>query len=291
MIDDDELDDVELQKEETRPFIVTGIPVTTPSSSKKKAARRGCPCWCKCIGMMVMIFTLFGMLAMACAYSYFKNVVEQLTVETDSPQKFPIVEMSERELEKVLDRVSSFFEDVRYEESDIEDLVLDQDEINGFIGHSDYLRGNLLLTLHKDRIVEEYSLPMDIIGLDGRYFVGNDYTAFDRNSNVIEMKMETEATHEDWFDGPLFFMQLQYLVTKNKEDEGRTMFELYLEKGSFFGQVIPQEVMDEHTNLLDGLYDADDDDFEDMLDVMQGIESVSIKEGKVVVTAKRHSSD
>merc|ERR1719446_1809375 len=225
------------------------------------------------------------------AYSCVKDVVEHLTIETDSPQKFPIVEMSEPELQGVMDRVDSFLDDILDEETDIEDLVLEQDEINGFIGHSDYLRGNLMVTLHEDRIVEEYSLPMDVLGFDGRYFVGNDYLELDGNQ-ILEMKMETEASHEDWFDGPLFFLQLQYLITKNKEDEGRNMLELYLEKGSFFGQVIPQQVIDERENLLQDLYHQDDEEqsVEDLKQVISGIESVSIQEGKVVVKARRPKS-
>lgn len=302
LIDDDELDNIEWQKEEIRPFIVAGIAVKSPSSSKKrkKAARRGCPCWCKCIGITMLIFTLIGMLALACVYSYFKEVVEQLTVET--PQKFPIVYMSEPELYEVEDRVSSFFDEILDEKSSIKDLVLEQDEINGFIGHSDYLRGNLMITFHENKIVEEYSLPMDVVGLPGRYFVGNEYTAIDENSKMVEMKMETEATHEDWFDGPLFFLQLQYLFTKNKEDEGKTMLEVYLEKGSFFGQMIPQEEIDEHINLVvpfmegfnSAMEDADDEDVEHVMDVVhgiEGIESIIIKEGKVVVKAKQHSNN
>merc|ERR1719446_428668 len=224
------------------------------------------------------------------AYSCVKDVVEHLTIETDSPQKFPIVEMSEPELQGVMDRVDSFLDDILDEESDIEDLVLEQDEINGFIGHSDYLRGNVMVTLQKDRFVEEYSLPMDVLGFDGRYFVGNDYLELDGNQ-ILEMKMETEASHEDWFDGPLFFLQLQYLITKNKEDEGRNMLQLYLEKGSFFGQVIPQEVIDERQNILEDIYHQDDEDSEDLLEVISRIESVSIQEGKVVVKARRPKSD
>jgi len=284
LIDDDELDSIELQKEETRPFIVTGVAVKTPSSSKKrkKAARRSCPCWCKCIGITMMIFTFIGIMAVACIYSYFKDAVEQLSVET--PQKFPIFYKSEAELDEIEHRVSSFFEEILDQKSDIKDLVLEQNEINGFIGHSDYLRGNLMISFHENKIIEEYSLPLDVVGLPGRYFVGNDYTAIDENSKTVEMKWETEATHEDWFDGPLFFMQLHYLFTKNKEDD--FMLEVYLEKGSFFGQMIPQEFFDEDIDL----FDLDDDDVSDLRDVINGIESISIKEGKVVVKAKQHRS-
>jgi len=283
LIDDDELDNIELQKEETRPFIVTGVAVKTPSSPKKrkKAARRGCPCWCKCIGITMMIFTLIGIMTVACIYSYFKDAVEQLSVET--PQKFPIFYKSEAELDEIEHRVSSFFEEILDQKSDIKDLVIEQNEINGFIGHSDYLRGNLMISFHENKIIEEYSLPLDVVGLPGRYFVGNEYTAIDENSKTVEMKWETEATHEDWFDGPLFFMQLHYFFRKFKDGYGpHWLFQVDLKKGSFFGQMIPQFF--KSINSLD----LDDSDLIDA--AIDGIESISIKEGKVVVKAEQHRS-
>lgn len=306
LIDDDEIEDIELQKEESGPVIViiTGVAIPNPSSKKKRAARvvRGSwPCCCKCIGITTMIVALLCILPVFYAYYRLAGVIDQLTVETDSPRIFPTVQMSESELEDVIDRVTYFFDDIVDHESgsDIKDLILEEDEINGFIGHSDYLRGNFMVTFHEDRIVEEYSLPMDVLGFDGRYFVGKDYLALnseveqgDDKKNILEMKMEIEASHDDWFDGPLFFLQLQYLITKNKEDEGQNMLELVLENGSFFGQSISQEDIDEHHhNLLEGLYDAVGDEEEMIRKVISGIERVSIEEGKVVVKARSLSSN
>jgi hypothetical protein len=289
--DDDAYENIEMQKGES-PAVVKGIAIDTSTYSKKKNPfRRGFGCCCKCIGITMVLFILLALGAMAYAYSCLNEVVEHLTIETDSPKKFPIVHMSDAELDKILDRVTNFVDNIEDELDDIEDLVLTQDEINAFIGHSDFLRGNLMVTLHEDRIVEEYSIPFDFLGYSDRYFVGNDYVALESygNKDVVEMKMETEANHEDWFNGPLYFLQLEYLITKNKKDEGRNMLELYLQKGSFFGQNVPQEVIDHHENLLRELYegaDAGDEDLDVMLDVINRIESVSIEEGKVVVKAR-----
>lgn len=306
LIDNDEFEDVELQKKKSSVIVVTGVAIS--SSNKKTAARRRvvtgrsrCPCWCKCIAITMAVFSLIGMFALGCVYFWLKNALNQLTVETGSPQKFPIVEMSEQELYIVKERVMLFVDELADGRTgDLDDLVLTQDEINGFIDHSDYLRGNMMVTLHENRIEEEYSLPMDVLGLDGRYFVANDYIALvgegeGEKKDLIEMKMETAATHEDWFDGPLFFAQLQYLITKNKDDEGQTVLELFLENGSFFGQVIPEEVIDERENLLESLYDDHDDDdevdVEYIRDVINGIERVSIEEGKIVVKPRRTGSN
>lgn len=228
------------------------------------------------------------------AYYSLKEVVGELTIET--PQKFPVVNVSDEELEALEDRVEVFVDRVREGRTrDLDDLVLTQDELNGAIGHSDYLRGNFMVTLHENRYVEEFSLPMSQFGFGDRYFVGHDYLTLGENNdgqekkNIIEMKMETAATHEDWFNGPLYFVQLQYLITKNKEDEGKSVLEMFLEQGSFFGQAISQQFIDKRMDLLEGLYDLEDDDedAEAIIAVIDGIESVTIEEGKVTIKARR----
>lgn len=287
LLDDDELEQIELQKGES-PVIVKGIAIDTAGTSYKKKSRGSWACCCcKCIGVTMMLFTLLGIFVVGYAYSFLTKVVEDFTIETDSPKKFPVVLLPDDELEKIMIRVDDFVDHILDEEN-VEDLVITQDEINAFIGHSDFLQGNLMVTLHKDRMMEEFSIPVDILGFENRYFVGDKYLALkhDGQKDIVEVEMETEATHEDWFDGPLYFLQLQYLITKNKEDEGKNMLELYLEKGSFFGQVVPQEIIDQRENLLKELYDEDDEDLEEMLDVISGIESVSIEEGKVVFKAR-----
>lgn len=287
LLDDDELEQIELQKGES-PVIVKGIAIDAAGTSYKKKSRGSWACCCcKCIGVTMMLFTLLGIFVVGYAYSFLTKVVEDFTIETDSPKKFPVILLPDDELEKIMIRVDSFVDHILDEEN-VEDLVITQDEINAFIGHSDFLQGNLMVTLHKDRMMEEFSIPVDILGFENRYFVGDKYLALkhDGQKDIVEVEMETEATHEDWFDGPLYFLQLQYLITKNKEDEGKNMLELYLEKGSFFGQVAPQEIIDQHENLLKELYNEDDEDLEEMLDVISGIESVSIEEGKVVFKAR-----
>jgi len=293
LIDDDEIEDIELQTG-GYPAVVKGRPIKTPSSKKKTNSRKGYPCWCKCIGFTMLTFSFFVILAMAYGYKVLTEVVEELTIETDTPRKFPVVTMSERKLDAVANRVEDFFENIIDGKADTPDLELSQDEINGFIGHSDYLRGNLMYTLHQDQIVEEFSLPMDVLGFDGRYFAGYSLDTlksegedgYDKK-NIVEMKMMTEAKHEDWFDGPLMFMQLQYLVTKNKEDKGQKMFELFLEKGSFFGSwVTPVE---ERHNIMEDIYNSADS--EDFGKVVNGIERVSIQEGKVIIKARNPSSN
>merc|ERR1711982_248699 len=148
----------------------------------------------------------------------------------------------------------------------------------------------------KDRIVEDFSLPMDILGFNGRYFAGNEYLSLKSDDNgdfnkknIIEINTETEALHKDWFDGPLVFMQLQYLITNNQEDQGQKMIELFLEKGSFFGVVAPQEFIDERQNIMDFFDDADAKEVFEKL--INGIDRVSIEEGRITFKGRPPSGD
>jgi len=298
LLDDDEVDDVEIQKKS--PEIVAGIPLKAPSSKKKvdRQASKSClKCMCKCFGITVLTFTLAIILIYVYIYSQLDHILDEFTVDT--PQKFPIVEMPETELRKVLARVDSFFDSVIDGERDIKDLVLKEDEINGFIEHSDFLRGNVKVTLHENLIFEYFSIPTDQFGLGKHYFVGDNYLQLhngeyeEDGGGLLEMKVETEAKHEDFFDGPLIFMQLQYLIKESKKDEGQTMLELFLENGSFFGQAASREFIDKRENLLESLYapeNEDDRDIQQILKVVNGIERVVIEEGKIVVKAQHNSA-
>mmetsp|Transcript_9823 Transcript_9823/g.10577 ORF Transcript_9823/g.10577 Transcript_9823/m.10577 type:complete len:364 (+) Transcript_9823:96-1187(+) len=344
--DDDEraFEDIELQKSSNEksksPLIIatailassstTVAPNPTPTPKYRKGfshgshngRKNGCPCWCKCIGVTMLIFSLLGVFLLGCTAvwlnGFVKEAVEQLTVETPSPQKFDIIEMSDLERKVVTERVMLFVDELAIgTNTDYSPLVLTQDEINGFIGHSDYLRGNMMISFHDNLIEEEYSLPMDVLGYTDRYFVATDYlklvdsssssgknesehghgndqsivSTFNRNKDTIEMKMTTAATHEDWFNGPLFFGQIQYLMTTKKDDPGETVLSLFLEKDSLFGQNVPQKFVDEHQNLLEYLYDnADDTDLQYIRNVISGIASVSIEEGRIIVNARHNSN-
>jgi len=221
------------------------------------------------------LFFVTGMIFMVVAYSVLNGTVKQLTVTTPH-EKFPIVQMTDRELEDVKDRIELFVDELMSKNPMIDPLVVTQDEMNGFIGHSDFLRGNMFVTLKDRGMEEEYSLPTEWLpGGKGRFFVGNDHLKID--GDQVEIEMETVATHDDWFDGPLLFAQLQYLVRDNTD-----MLELYLTKGSFFGKKAPEDFVEERQNLLEYLNPG-----MDVHTILEGIEYVIIEDGKITIYPKK----
>jgi hypothetical protein len=57
--------------------------------------------------------------------------------------------------------------------------------------------------------------------------------------------------------------------------------------GSFFGNPIPDDFIDQHLNLLEGAYD-DPDSGNDVRAIINGIESVTVHEGQIVIKPRRH---
>jgi hypothetical protein len=278
LVDDDE--DVE---EQMKIPLVTVAARSVPK--KRSCVSSVCACLCIVLGIFLFSFIVVGAIVGAYAYMMTKDIVQHFTVTNPLP-KFPVVDMTDEERAVIKDRVSLFVDLLIAGDHPLDDLTLTQDEINGFICHSDYLRGNLMITLHENTIKEEFSLPMEMLpGGKGRYFVGEDHTTINQGKKMIELEMETAATHEDWFDGPLFFTQLEYLVTKNKDDEGKTMLELFLTKGSFFGQEVPQDLIDKHENLLEAIYESDEN--KEARAIIEGIERVVIEDGKIVVKPRK----
>ena len=308
-----------------RPIVVTKTTAATTTTV---------PCWCRCIGITVLIVMTLTLMVSGITYLYVKDVVQHLTVTTPHAA-FPVVEMTDAELRVVKDRVTLFVDELfaragvddpldsssddssdsdssdssdssssssdssdssdsgghrhlsssstfKQNDAPLEPLVITQDEINGFLGHSDYLRGNMMVTLADNVIHEEYSLPTWMLpGGSGRYFVGEDHLVVNPEKDEIQVKMTTAAQHHDWFDGPLLMAQLHYLVVKPRKNDNKedVMLQLFLEQGSFFGQDAPQDFIDRHQNLLEDVYG--DAGCDHARAILSGIERVSIETGKI----------
>jgi len=255
---------------------------TTKSSSCCRKVT--CRCLCKCAAITFLVMMVLTLIASGFTYFWMKDVVEHLTT-TDS-KDFPVVSMTDAELDVLKDRIKLFVDELRSGNRHTfkDDLVITQEEINGLLGHSDYLRGHIQVTLTPGKILEEFSLPTDMLpGGKHRFFYGTEYLQIkDDDTNTVESKLETVGDHEDWFHGPLFFIQLQYLVSDERNKYDEKLLELYLQHGSFFGNEIPQEVIDQHQNILLDLYN-DPENGEDVRAIIGGIDSVSIEQGRIVI--------
>jgi hypothetical protein len=231
LLDDDD-DMISNQKKPSTDFSKTKqqsrANVAMTSSSSCVSA---CRCLCMCAVITLIVLLTLPVVAVGAVYFWTKNVVEHFTV-TDS-KTFPIVSMSDAQIDYFSSRVKVFVDELVLEKEPQEDLIITQDEINGLVGHSEYLRGNMYVTLTEGKIYEEYSLPMSMLpGGKGRFFLGNDFTSVDETNHRVELKMETAAKHEDWFIGPLYFFQLHF-EGKDFPEYQQHLLELLVENGMF----------------------------------------------------------
>jgi len=316
--DKEEFDDVELQKERP-PKVATGTRFA-PSASGKNGRRR-CPCWCKLIFICVALPTTVLFASLAYAYSWAKYAVDELTVSR--PDSYPHVDMTDEEYYSVMDRVDGFFVALSHGDTDVEDLVVTQDEQNGVYSvFSDTIGEDvwaMRVAYHKDRMDYDSSVNLESLGLGDRYFVFResfslDGATTDREQNMFEFEMDTKSNHEGWFDGPIVFEKFLYLFTSNP-DVGKSTLHAFIQKASYFGYEVPQDQIDKGADLFEGVYNLEHEsntDFspivdalffleslgflpgfgaDSVLEVIRNIGSISIAEGKIIVKPRRHEND
>jgi len=289
VLDDEESFDVKDIDASGKPVIRILKHGDSSRRSTRSPCRAICCALCCITGACCMTLVILVLLAVGGTFYWMGDVVDHLTVPADQSKTFPVVVMPEKELFAFKERVKRFAESLDSMDPPQEPLVITQDEINGLIGHSDYLRGHFYVTLTEDKWVEEYSLPADVLpfGKRDHFFVGNDFMKFDASKGLVEVQMDLAAKHEDWFIGPVFFARLSYLV--NQDDFGHYL-SLFMEEGSiFFGNPVPQDFIDQRQDLLADIYD-DPDSGMNVRTVVGNVESVAIKDGALVVTPRAKGS-
>ena len=134
--------------------------------------RRGCLRFGCIGGLILMGLVLIGGLI---GFRYAKKMITDFT--DTGPAPLPQLQMSQAEIDRIERRLDTFREDVRAGKA-TEPLSLTADEINALIQHDpDFgaLKGKLYITIERDQIKGQLSLPMEEVGLPifkGRYLNG-----------------------------------------------------------------------------------------------------------------------
>merc|ERR1712013_41443 len=121
----------------------------------------------KCSCFMKVCCTLFvgvlGLSVVAGAGTYIlgRKIVRKVSVTT--PTNLPVVDIPIAKVDQVKDRAMLFIDTIRAGEVPVEDFVVTAEEINGFFGHSEYLRGKLYLSLsdENNKMSMAFSLPTE----------------------------------------------------------------------------------------------------------------------------------
>jgi hypothetical protein len=262
----------------------------SPTSTYRRKQGKSCLSWCLIItGATIALFVLLATVMSTMAFFWMKHEVIRFTVT--ERLDLPIHSLRDSELDLVKDRTMMFLDTLKAGQVPANDLTLSVDEFNGFIAHSDFLRGNAFATISENEFSVDLSLPAKFLpGGKKRYFVANWYVGVSQpseNKALITTKFETFSPVKD-LDGPILFGQfLAYWQNDQKND---SELEVNLQSGQFMKWIAPKDFIDEKRNLLEDIYD--DDDCPHAKRIIEGIRGVSIdRHGDIVIHAKRSAEN
>ena len=244
--------------------------------------KKGCCCCCMKI-CLILFAVFFGLFVLATAFMYFKGkeLVRKVTVTT--PKELPVVDIPQAKLDLVKDRAMLFIATIRAGDVPEEDLVITAEEVNGYYGQSDFLRGNIYSTLSKGEIKTEFSLPTYFLpGGSGRYFVGKEVIAIDRQAHEVDYDLDIAA----FPDSPLVLAVMKYVMDKNIEFNSEHL-DIYLKSLKILGEDKAEGFIAKNYNLLEDFYKNPGNS--DAAYVILQIESISIENNSIVIKPRRGS--
>jgi hypothetical protein len=293
----------------------------------KKA--RGFP-WLKALCWMVAVLVALLLVSLTGGYFWVRHQVQRFTVAgmDDLPHPpLPVAPLPEAEVEVVKDKTKLFWDLLRAGTTTPESLTMTQDELNGIIASSDYLRGHAFASFTDNGWSTELVLPADHLpGGKGRYFAGkmvftienkalavsgSEYDGYDQEE--IE---DTVGTHVSIDIIPKHkipdlyypFVLAGKFLARTREDinTGERIPVLEMEYGQFLNWVAPDDWLERKTNLLrcdewdssssssssssddsGDGFDWDDDDCQEFMDTLARVGSVQFQEGQIVVEPHR----
>jgi hypothetical protein len=252
--------------------------LVAPRRLKKQRSCVEIVCW-----VILFVLLLSTVLLVATGWILWKTVaqqVERFTVTT--PVYYPIVDVPRAELDVVKDQAATFVDRLRA--GDVpEDLTLTERQMNGFIGRSQYLRGNAAVRIDHHKISFDSSLPVEgLPGGKGRYFVSSG-SVDTTKPNKVSVHWDTQEKVPG-LDAPLLVAEL---LTHFDDKEETKKWNVNMDSGTeAFGMVVPPDVIAKKDNLLESFYEDADTSL-----VLNGIERIAVEDDKIVVHARAHNKE
>jgi hypothetical protein len=252
----------------------------SPTSTYRRGKKgKSCLTWCLIIvGVMIALNLLLVTVVSAMAFFWMKHKVLSFTVT--ERLDLPIHALRDSELDLVKDRAMLFIATLRAGQVPADDLSLSVDEFNGFIAHSDFLRGNAFATISENKILVDLTLSAKFLpGGKNRYLVAYWFVSvsqpLEEDKALITTKFEAFSSVKD-LDGPILYGQ--FLADRQSKDGSEVV--VNLPSGEFL----------KWNNLLKNM--LDDDGFSHAKRIIEGIQGLSInRNGAIVIHAKRSADD
>ena len=282
--------------------LVKPVPVSpfsfASSSSKGKTTFKPLRCLCKTLIVIVVLLTILMMTFAIGSFAWARHQVRRITVPAskDMPQPpLPVAPIPQAELEVIKDEAKLFWDQLRADMEPTNDLIITEEQLNGLIASSDYLRGHAFVTLadnqwHMDLVLPANKLP----GGRGRYFMGDTHVHTEPNEEGTRVTTQiTPKYHIRGLDYSTILNGQFWAYFTPDSFTGLPLPVVNMEFGQFLNWVAPQDWIDRKENLLDcNRVDKHDDDFDrrdcqELMSVLGRLESISLQDGQIVLTPRR----
>jgi len=237
---------------------------------------------------------LFGLLILAAAvagiwgYPFVRCQVVRFTVSDPMELPVPAV-LPKAECELIKDRAKLFYDTILAGLEPDADLTVSEEELNGcLVANSDYMRGNLLLSIADDSVEVRTSLPTDFLpGGYKRYLVSHGSARIETGGNdagaTLLIDWDTyepiDDIHESLLSGVFNF---------HEEDKSKKTV-MNVMSGNFLNWIIPQHYIDEKKNIIDDVLNMYDDS--EMNIFLMGIQGISFSDEGITILAHRDGGD
>jgi len=243
------------------------------------------------LGTILAISVVLSLIGFTWGFFWTKYQVKRFTVT--EPRHFPVYQLPSVELDIIADKAKLFIDTLRAGKVPEQDFTVTADELNAFIAHSDYLRGNAYVTVNDNQLLLELSLPAKgLPGGKGRYFVATgsvaiskDTFAEDSDRAIITTQLETVDKVKD-LDGPIWFAEFAMFRENPREIHGLTSLVVTLLDGKFMNWKVPADYIDRQDNLINYIFE-DEDCPPNLPNVLEGMQAISLANNEVTLHAER----
>lgn len=235
----------------------------------------------KCLRVtLVVIGVLLAVLIALCIFSYVWLSGQVYRWTTPISHGLPSSRVSDADLVIFKDQARSFNDLLQTGVIFPDDLIVTEQNLNGLAYASDFLKGNMNTHLKTNQATIEISLPMDNFpGGKGRYLVGKETFVWVPETSEIHTKLvlETSIKEETFFDAT-------FHLSRDYNKWNLMLVSAYFAPKEWFA---PKDFLDEHDNLLYGVYNCDgnDEDCQQVRNVLNRLHKVILKEKQVIFRA------
>lgn len=256
-------------------------------SSKRGVVKSWRKCLCLTLGISLALLFVTTTIVVGSAYVWMRHQVKRFTV--DSAPTLPFYPLPDVELELAKDEAKLFWDTLAAGRVPREDLVLTQAILNGFIAHSDFLRGHATVTLGEAQVATQLALPADgLPGGKGRFLVGDGLVTTEATAS--ETRIAASLTPAYKIEGLDFATILWTTLVAHREADKAVLVADY---GQLLNWVIPDDWIAERNNLLTCDEEDDDEDREECEAFMEIVGRLEgrLEQNQIVLHALETTSD